>query len=99
MGRIRVRVTPNSRVEKFAVTNDEIHAWVSGPPVDGRANRRLIELLADGKWTATEASLPANGGKRGESRLDAASCGEVESCVALGDYSVGERTEGLIDAG
>ena len=59
----------------------------------------LIELLADGKWTATEASLPANGGKRGESRLDAASCGEVESCVALGDYSVGERTEGLIDAG
>ena len=47
MGRIRVRVTPNSRVEKFAVTNDEIHAWVSGPPVDGRANRRLAELLAE----------------------------------------------------
>jgi uncharacterized protein len=46
MARIRLQVTPGARVERAAVESDVIHIWVAAPPVDGKANRRVEQVLA-----------------------------------------------------
>jgi uncharacterized protein (TIGR00251 family) len=43
---MRLRVTPSARVEHAALDGDIIHIWVSAPPVDGKANRRVRQVLA-----------------------------------------------------
>lgn len=46
--RISVKVHPRSRQEKVEQTGDgEFEAWVREPPEEGRANRALVELLAE----------------------------------------------------
>ena len=45
---IRVKVKPNSRISTFAQSADGVWlARLKSPPVDGKANRELIELVAD----------------------------------------------------
>jgi uncharacterized protein (TIGR00251 family) len=43
---IRVNVKPNSSVEKIERANDEYNIWLKEKAEDGKANRRLINLLA-----------------------------------------------------
>ena len=46
--RINVKVTPNAKVPELAKLNDlEYCAKVNAPASEGRANLRLIEMLAD----------------------------------------------------
>lgn len=48
MTRIQVKVKPNSRVSSFEDAGDGTWlAKLKSPPVDGKANRELIELIAD----------------------------------------------------
>jgi len=48
MCRLKVRVTANShRPGMVALVDKVLHCKVSSPPVDGRANRELEELLAE----------------------------------------------------
>lgn len=48
MNRIQVKVKPNSRVSSFEDAGDGTWlAKLKSPPVDGKANRELIELIAD----------------------------------------------------
>lgn len=43
-----VHVQPNAKHAKVeAVSAREYRVWIDAPPRDGRANERLIELLAD----------------------------------------------------
>lgn len=42
-----VKIKPNSKNEEISVENDTIIAKVNAPPVDGKANERLRELLSD----------------------------------------------------
>ncbi len=42
-----VRVTANARKPKILVENDNfLKVWVDAPAIEGKANRRLIEILA-----------------------------------------------------
>ena len=45
--KIRVRVHAGSRTTRTEVRGDELHIWVNVPPVDGKANARVIEILAE----------------------------------------------------
>jgi hypothetical protein len=48
MARIHVRVTPRAGRERLEAdaTNGEVRAWLTAPPVEGRANDALVRLLA-----------------------------------------------------
>lgn len=45
--KVRVRVHPGARVSKTEQRGDELHVWVNAPPVDGKANASVIEVLAE----------------------------------------------------
>ena len=46
--RLKVRIKPNARREAIepAAANERIRVSVTAPPVDGKANRALVALLA-----------------------------------------------------
>ena len=44
--KIRVRVHTGARVSRTEQRGEELHVWVSAPPVDGKANASVIEVLA-----------------------------------------------------
>ncbi|HEV3313183.1 MAG TPA: DUF167 domain-containing protein [Chloroflexota bacterium] len=46
MTRVRVHVTPGARVERVLLGEDGLRVWVNAPPIDGRANRKVVEVLA-----------------------------------------------------
>jgi uncharacterized protein YggU (UPF0235/DUF167 family) len=45
--RIRVRVHSGARVARTEQRGQELHVWVSTPPVGGRANESVVEVLAE----------------------------------------------------
>jgi hypothetical protein len=58
----------------------------------------LIEMLANGAWTGTEAPLPPDAGADPEAALGGVSCPSAGSCVAVGGYTDTAGTEqGLVD--
>jgi hypothetical protein len=62
----------------------------------GRSAQGLLETLADGSWTPTSVPAPGDAPKA-FSDLDAVSCAEVTSCVAVGSYIDSGGLHGLID--
>ena len=45
---VSVRLKPNAKQEKVTAAEDgSLLAWVNAPPVEGRANAALIELLSE----------------------------------------------------
>jgi uncharacterized protein len=48
MGSIRVVASPGARVERISIEDTgEVKVWINAPPVEGRANRRLVEYLSE----------------------------------------------------
>jgi len=48
MGSIRIHASPGARVERLVVEETgEVRIWINTPPVEGRANRRLIQFLSE----------------------------------------------------
>lgn len=45
--RIIVRVIPNAKKENVVKEKDKWKIYVSEPAIDGKANRRLIEILSE----------------------------------------------------
>ncbi len=45
--KVRVRVHTGARVSKTEQRGEELHVWVNAPPVDGKANAAVIEVLAE----------------------------------------------------
>ncbi len=43
---VKVRVTPNAKRARVLQEDDGLHVWVDAPAVEGKANRRLVEILA-----------------------------------------------------
>ncbi len=46
MAKIAIRVIPKSRHQKLKFEGDTLKVWVQSPPIEGRANDELIEVLA-----------------------------------------------------
>jgi hypothetical protein len=57
-----------------------------GDPL-GPSEQGLLETLSDGKWTATEAPLPADANRSLTAALGTVSCASAGSCVAAGFYN------------
>lgn len=43
---VLVRVVPNAKKAKVEETDNGLKVWVDAPAVEGKANKRLIEILA-----------------------------------------------------
>ncbi|MBK5257318.1 MAG: DUF167 domain-containing protein [Vicinamibacteria bacterium] len=44
--KIRVRVHAGARLARTEVRGEELHVWVNTPPVDGKANVKVAEVIA-----------------------------------------------------
>jgi uncharacterized protein len=44
---IKIRLQPRSSKQKIVVEGGQIKAWVTSPPLDGEANKALLELLSN----------------------------------------------------
>lgn len=44
---INVRVTPKAKQNKVVVEADRLKVYLTAPPVEGKANQALIEILAE----------------------------------------------------
>ncbi len=66
---------------------------------DGSSNTHgLLEVLAGGSWSPTEAPLPANAGAAGVSDLGSTACATGQWCVAVGNYTdSASGSDGLIE--
>jgi uncharacterized protein (TIGR00251 family) len=48
MTTIELRVKPRAKQDRIAVVDaDHLDVWVSAPPIDGRANHQVIEVLSE----------------------------------------------------
>ncbi len=45
--KIKIRVIPNARKNEVRVEEDKFKVYVSVPAINGKANKAVIELLAD----------------------------------------------------
>lgn len=45
--KIRVRVHAGARFVRTEQRGQDLHVWVSTPPVDGKANLKVAEVLAE----------------------------------------------------
>ncbi|MFA4905433.1 MAG: DUF167 domain-containing protein [Candidatus Margulisiibacteriota bacterium] len=44
---IKVRVVPNAKQNKIVEEKDRLKVYLNAPPVEGKANKALVELLAE----------------------------------------------------
>jgi hypothetical protein len=47
MKRIEIKVVPNARKNKVFEERERLKVYVTSPPTGGKANKAVIELLAD----------------------------------------------------
>jgi uncharacterized protein len=72
--RVAVRLTPRARADRLAGVarladgTPVLHVSVTAPPVDGRANEALLQLLAK-TWRVPRRELAIVGGLKGRSKL------------------------------
>lgn len=45
--KIKVQVKPNSKVSKVIVSGDMFVVYVKSPPIEGKANEEMLELLSE----------------------------------------------------
>lgn len=45
--RVKVRVTPRAKKEKIVEENGTLKVYVNDPALEGEANKRVIEMLAE----------------------------------------------------
>jgi len=64
-----VHVKPNSRRQAVEVREDgSLQVYLSAPPIEGRANEQLIELLAD-HFGKAKRDISIVAGRRGKLKI------------------------------
>jgi uncharacterized protein (TIGR00251 family) len=67
--KISVKVKPNSKQQKIeAITEDNFVIHLKSPPVDGKANKELIEILAT-KFKVTKSQIVIKSGLTSKTKL------------------------------
>lgn len=66
--KIRVRVHAGARVAKTEQRGTELHVWVNTPPIDGKANARVAEVLAD-LYDVSKSAVRLTSGHTSKSKL------------------------------
>jgi len=67
--RIYVKVIPKSSRNKIEkISEGEYKVWITAPPVDGKANEALIELLSD-YFNVSKSSVEIIGGKTSRTKI------------------------------
>lgn len=75
--RIRVRVVPRARKERIEPFGDGLKAYVREPALEGRANERLIELIAEHYGVRRAAVSIALGAKRRDKVIEISEAGRT----------------------
>jgi len=68
---LQVKVKPNARESRLEPPSDATGAWLAklkSQPVDGRANRELVELLAK-HFTCAKSAITVKSGASGRMKL------------------------------
>lgn len=67
--RIYVKVIPRSSRNKIEkISEGEYKAWITAPPVDGKANSMLLQVLSD-YFSVPKSSLAIIGGKTARTKI------------------------------
>jgi len=67
--KIQVKVKPNSKQQKIQeVSNNSLLVWLKSPPVDGKANQELIEILAK-KYQVAKSQITIKSGLAAKTKL------------------------------
>jgi len=66
--KIRVVVKPNSKKEKVEEENGGFKVFVNAPPADGRANKRVVEMLAE-YLGCSRSRIRLAQGKKGKQKI------------------------------
>lgn len=67
--RIYVKVIPRSSRNKIEkISDEEYKVWITAPPVDGKANKSLIEILA-GYFNVSKGNIEIVGGKTSKIKI------------------------------
>jgi uncharacterized protein len=67
--KVRVKVKPSSKQQKFEEAEDgSLVVWLKSPPVDGKANQELIELLAK-KFKVSKSQVAIASGLNSKQKL------------------------------
>lgn len=46
MRRISIKVIPNAKVEKIEAGENGLKVWIKAKPIEGEANKRIVEVLS-----------------------------------------------------
>jgi uncharacterized protein (TIGR00251 family) len=66
---IQVKVKPNARVSLLEETSEGVwQAQLKSPPVDGKANRELVELIAE-QFGCAKSAVTIKSGASGRMKL------------------------------
>jgi len=67
--KIQVKVKPNSKQQKIQELSDtSLLVWLKSPPVDGKANQELIEILAK-KYQVAKSQITIKSGLSAKTKL------------------------------
>ena len=67
--RIYAKVLPRSSRNKIEKISEEVYkVWITAPPVDGKANEALVELLA-GYFNVAKSNIMIVGGKTSKTKI------------------------------
>ncbi len=66
--RLHVRVVPNAKKVRIEETEAELKVWVDAPARDGKANKRLIEILSK-HYGAKKAAIKIISGEKGREKI------------------------------
>ncbi len=66
--RVHVRVVPNARKARIEETESGLKVWVDAPPRDGKANKRLVEIISK-RYGIKKSDIRIISGERGREKI------------------------------
>ncbi|MBI5699624.1 YggU family protein [Candidatus Saganbacteria bacterium] len=65
---VKIRVVPNAKQNKIVEEKDRLKVYLSAPPVEGKANKALVELMAE-HYHVKRSQVTILRGQKGREKL------------------------------